>query len=119
MYVFSFAIPFFKFLLFTIFRLQNHIYLVLNDVSVPGEPVNLNMIIFPDLLVTIHSKPVHSIFAVWYWLFLGLFAYALSLQVPQKLDFCEDSCIPSIEFVVYVILSSAISFYTAFLEQVR
>jgi Mg2+ and Co2+ transporter CorA len=82
---------------------NNYIYLIIHDISRPGDQgVNMNMIIFPDLLLTFHEKPVHSIY-----------------EVVPKLEHCYDTEIPSIEYIVYVILSSIISFYDACVEQVR
>jgi len=82
---------------------NNYVYVVLHDISLPYENgVNLNMIIFPDLLLTVHSKPVYSIYDV----------------VPQ-LDFCEDTEIPSVEFIVYAILTSVIGYYTGRIDQIK
>jgi len=82
---------------------NNYIFLVIHDISLPGEKgINLNMVIYPDLLLTIHEKPIHSIY-----------------DVAKKLEYCDNTEIPSIEFVVYVILSSVISFYGARMDHLR
>ena len=49
--------------------LQNYLYMVFNDFSLHPDhsgttSVNLNIIIFSDLILTIHYKPVHSIYTV-------------------------------------------------------
>eukprot|EP00026_Physarum_polycephalum_P010238 Phypoly_transcript_10394.p1 GENE.Phypoly_transcript_10394~~Phypoly_transcript_10394.p1 ORF type:complete len:399 (+),score=54.67 Phypoly_transcript_10394:94-1290(+) len=82
---------------------NNYIFLIIHDISLPGDAgVNLNMVIFQDLLLTIHESPLHSIY-----------------EVIPKLEHCYDTEIPSIEFVVYIILSSVINFYDSCIDEIR
>jgi len=82
--------------------------LVVTDLSVhceehtSGTSVNLNVMIFHDLLLTIHSKPVHSVYTV----------------IP-RLEYCQNKCIPSIEFVLYVILARVLDYHEAHIDKIE
>jgi len=87
----------------------DYIFLVIHDFSVHCEEHytsstsgNLNIVIFHDMLVTIHTKPVHSVYAV----------------IP-KLEYCVDKVIPSIEFILYVILARVLDYHEAHIDKVE
>eukprot|EP00026_Physarum_polycephalum_P002626 Phypoly_transcript_02634.p2 GENE.Phypoly_transcript_02634~~Phypoly_transcript_02634.p2 ORF type:complete len:315 (+),score=48.42 Phypoly_transcript_02634:1499-2443(+) len=84
---------------------NNYMYMVFNDFSLHPDQsgatsTNLNVIVFPDLILTIHYKPIHSIYTV-----------------ITKLEYFKDGRVPSIEFVLYVILAHMLDYCEAYINK--